>query len=78
VDYHRPLYLDDTYIVAGRTRAYRRTSWSMEYAVASGGAICATGTAVIVLMEQDFVTRKALPDAYIRAFSARDGAVHDG
>ena len=77
VDYHRPLHLEDVYIVAGRTKAYRRTSWSMEYQVWSEGAHCATGSAVIVLMENDFVTRKALPEAYRSAFETRDGAIFE-
>ncbi|MBM2576556.1 acyl-CoA thioesterase [Jannaschia sp. Os4] len=74
VDYHRPLHLEDVYVVAARTVAYRRTSWAMEYQVWSGGHHCATGGAVIVLMEPDFVTKKPLPEAYVRAFAERDGA----
>ncbi|WP_281825377.1 acyl-CoA thioesterase [Jannaschia rubra] len=78
VDYRAPLYLEDVYIVAGRTRAYRNTSWTMEYAVFSAGRLCATSEAVIVLMERDFVTRKRLPDTYVAAFRDRDGAVFEG
>ena len=78
VEYHRPLHLEDAYVVAGRTRAFRRTSWTMEYRVYAHGAHCTTGEAVIVLMERDFQTRRALPDPYVRAFAERDGAVREG
>ena len=78
VDYHRPLHLEDVYVVAARTRAFRRTSWSMEYQVWSEGRRCATGGAVICLMEGDFVTKRPLPDAYVDAFARRDGAAREG
>lgn len=78
VDYRAPLHLDDVYIVAGRVRAYRRTSCTMEYAIVSDKRICAMSEAVLVLMENDFVTRRPLPDACIAAFRDRDGAVFEG
>ena len=77
VTYHRPLHLEDVYIVTGRTATYRRTSWTMEYRVYSGGAHCTTGHAVICLMAPDFRTRRPLPDDYVALFEARDGAVRD-
>ena len=78
VDYRAPLHLEDVYVVAARTRAYRRTSFTMAYAVASGGRIAATSEAVIVLMEEDFVTRRPLPEHYVAAFRDRDGAAFEG
>lgn len=77
VDYHRPLYLEDVYVVTGRTTAFRTTSWTMEYRVYSGGQHCTTGGAIICLMESDFVTRKRLPDTLTDLFRKADGAVHD-
>ena len=77
VDYRAPLHLEDVYVVAGRTRAYRRTSFTMEYAVASGGRLCALSEAVIVLMADDFRTRRPLPPAFIAAFE-REGAAREG
>ncbi|MEM7643646.1 MAG: thioesterase family protein [Pseudomonadota bacterium] len=74
VDYHRPLHLEQVYIVTGRTRAYRRTSWTMEYRVYADGRHCTTGEAVICLMAPDFVTRRPLPDHYVQTFRDRDGA----
>lgn len=76
--YHRPLHLDQVYVVAGRTRAFRRTSWTMEYQVHAGGVHATSAEAVIVLMEPDFATRRPLPEAYVRAFVDRDGAVREG
>ncbi|WP_179380378.1 acyl-CoA thioesterase [Jannaschia marina] len=78
VDYKVPLHLEEVYVVAGRTRAYRNRSWTMEYGVWSDGRHCASGEAVIVLMENDFTTRKALPESYVEAFRTRDGAVYEG
>jgi acyl-CoA thioester hydrolase len=75
VEYHRPLHLEDVYVVTGRTRSYRRTSWTMEYRVYSGGHHCTTGEAVICLMEPDFRTRRPLPDDWTAMFRDRDGAV---
>ncbi|UWQ20426.1 thioesterase family protein [Jannaschia sp. W003] len=78
VDYHRPLHLEDVYIVTGRTVAYRRTSWTMEYRVYSGGHHCTTGHAVICLMAPDHATRMPLPEAYVATFRDRDGAEREG
>lgn len=78
VEYRAPLHLDEVYIVAGRSMSYRRTSWKMQYAVVARGQVCALGHAVIVLMEADAVTRKALPQAFIDAIVAKDGAVFEG
>ena len=78
VQFHRPLFLADVYVVTGRTRAYRRTSWTMEYRVYSGGAHCTTGEAVIVLTDPGHTTRRPLPDVYVAAFRDRDGATQEG
>ena len=78
VEYHRPLHLEDVYVVTGRTRAYRRTSWTMEYRVYSGGAHRTTGEAIICLTAADHATRRPLPDAWVAAFRDRDGAAFEG
>jgi acyl-CoA thioester hydrolase len=77
VDYRAPLHLEDVYVVAGRTRAYRRTSFTMEYGVWRDGTLCATGQAVICLMETDAVTKKPLPEAVVAIFR-KDGATFEG
>jgi acyl-CoA thioester hydrolase len=78
VDYRAPLHLDETYVAAGRTRAWRRTSFTMEYGVWAGGTLRATSEAVICLLEDDLVTGRPLPDAWTRAFADRDGAAPEG
>jgi acyl-CoA thioester hydrolase len=74
VDYRAPLYLEDVYVVAGRVRAYRRTSFTMEYGVWSGGALRATSEAVICLMEADAVTKKPLSEAIQSEFRNEDAS----
>jgi acyl-CoA thioester hydrolase len=78
VEYRAPLHLDEVYIVTGRSMSYRRTSWKMQYAVVARGQVCALGHAVIVLMEADAVTRKALPQAFVDVIVEKDGAVFEG
>jgi acyl-CoA thioester hydrolase len=78
VAFHAPLHLEDVYVVAGRTRAYRRTSWTMEYRVYSQGTHRTTGEAVICLRMPDRDAARPLPDAYVAAFRDRDGAAFEG
>jgi acyl-CoA thioester hydrolase len=71
------------YVVTGRTRAFRRTSFTMDFAVwlpAEGGAAtCATtGEAVVVLLNRDGAGRFPIPEASRRAFAELDGAVIEG
>jgi acyl-CoA thioester hydrolase len=77
LEYRAPLHLDDTYIVAGRSMTYRNTSWKMQYGVFAHGKLCVLAHAVIVTMQPDAKTRKALPQSMIDVISARDGAVHE-
>ncbi len=72
--YHAPLFLNDTYIVTGRTVSFRDSSFRMEYGVFSGG-LKTTGEALLVCLQQDGRTKRALPDAAVRSFVERDGAV---
>lgn len=78
LDFKAPLHLEDTYVVAGRTRAFRRTSFTMEYGVWSGGRHCASSQAVICLMQDDFVTPRPLPEAYVTHFQTQDGGAFEG
>jgi acyl-CoA thioester hydrolase len=77
VSFHAPLHLEDVYVVTGRTRSFRRTSWVMEYGVWSRGKLCAEGDALIVHMAQDGVTRAPLGERMRDAFVGRDGAVSE-
>ncbi len=74
-EYHAPMFLSDPYIVTARCQSFRRTSFVKEYAVWSGGGLKTTGTAVIVMTEQDGTTKWPLPDQIKSVFQARDGAV---
>ncbi|MEL6608226.1 MAG: thioesterase family protein [Pseudomonadota bacterium] len=65
--------LNDEYIVAGRTRSYRTTSFEMEYVVVIGQRITTRGSAVIVNLDQAGA-KQPLPDAWKDAFRTRDGA----
>ncbi|MCI2398287.1 thioesterase family protein [Aliiroseovarius subalbicans] len=75
--YHAPLYLNDSYVVTGRTVSYRNTSFRMEYAVFTETGLKTTGESVIVCLEQDAKTKRPLPKAAISAFQSRDGAVQE-
>lgn len=78
IEYKAPLRLSDSYIVAGRSVSYRRTSWKMQYGVFSAGRLCALSHAVICYMAPDAVTRVPLPAPMIEAITTRDGATHEG
>lgn len=70
------------YVVTGRTRAYRTTSFTMEFGVylpSDGGPAVRTaaGEAIIVLLNRDGPGRYPIPEAGRRAFEALDGAVAD-
>lgn len=81
--YLREMGLGQDYVVTGRVRAYRRTSFTMEYGVflpsTEGAAVqTAEGEAVVVLLRRDGTGRYAIPEAGRAAFVAEDGAVQDG
>ena len=70
------------YVVTGRVRAYRTTSFTMEFAVylprADGPApLTATGRAGVVLLNRDAPGRCPIPEAGRRAFAEIDGATHE-
>jgi len=75
-NYHAPLFLNDSYIVTGRTASFRATSFRMEYAVFAGG-LKTTGEAVMVCLERDGKTKRPLPDTVRKVFGARDGAIDE-
>ncbi|WP_093975527.1 acyl-CoA thioesterase [Boseongicola aestuarii] len=73
-DFLAPMYQNEVYTIAARTRSIKASSLIMEYAVASGGQIKGTGDCVIISLEQDGKTRRAhFPDA-VRAMVDLDGA----
>jgi len=78
VDYRAEMFQGMDYVVTGRTCAFRRTSFTMEFAVwlpDPAGAVCtATGEAIVVLLNRDAPGRYPIPEAGRRAFTQEDGA----
>jgi acyl-CoA thioester hydrolase len=78
VDYRAEMFNGMDYVVTGRTRAFRTTSFTMEFAVwlpdPSGAACTATGEAIVVLLNRDAPGRHPIPEAGRRAFAEIDGA----
>lgn len=71
--YHAPMFLDEDYLIVCRTRSFRNTSFLMEYACISNG-LRATGDAVLVMLEPDGKTKRALPDSLKHRFVEVDRA----
>ena len=68
--------LDEPYLLAARTTRFRRTSFTMEFAVFSE-TLRATGQAVIVALHQDGSGRQPLSEDVKATFVQRDGAIDD-
>lgn len=73
IDYLSPLFVNAPYIIATRTVAYRRTSFTMEYVCYADG-VKATGSSVMVTLENDGVTKRVLPGDLLSKFQEIDGA----
>ncbi len=73
-DYFAPMYQNETYVVAARTRSIKPSSLIMEYAVTSNGEVRAKGDCVIVSLEQDGRTRRAHHPEAVRAMVDLDGS----
>ena len=72
-DYLQEMKLNEDYIITGRTSEMRNTSFTMDYAVWSGGSLRATAQAVIVTLDE--AGKIPLPDGLRETFKSRDGAV---
>lgn len=72
-DYRAEVMRGATYINVARTTQMRNTSFLMEYATYVDGQITTTGTAVIVVLNDDN-SKRPLTDALRQTFIARDGA----
>lgn len=78
-EYRREMGMGLDYVVCGRVRSFRTTSFTMDYAVylpdPEGSApLTATGWAGIVLLAHDGSGRFPIPEAGRRAFIEADGA----
>ena len=70
-DYLAPMFQDQHYVVAARTRLLKATSFIMEYAVYAGDRVTAKGDAVCISLEQDAKTRRPhYPEALARIRAA--------
>lgn len=76
VDYLAEMKMSDDYVVTGRTTALRTSSFRMEYAVWSGGALRTTSHAVIVLLNASGAKHPLSADMR-RLLVQRDGATQE-
>lgn len=80
-DYRQEMFVGMDYVVTGRARAMRRTSFTMAFAVwlpddtGAEAACTATGEALLVLLARDGTGREPIPEAGRRALIAHDGCV---
>jgi len=75
--YLAPMFLGEDYVVTGRTAAFRKSAFRMEYAVWRDGALTCSGDAVIVSLAPGGSAKQPLPADVTERFIARDGAVRE-
>jgi len=75
-DYKREMRMGEDYLVTARTKSFRNTSFTMEYAVWSDG-LRATGEAIVVVLEPDGSARRPLHEELKERFITLDGALPD-
>ena len=73
-DYLAPIFGSPAVLLTGRTRLVKASSFVMEYGCFADGALCATGTAVVVSLGPDGRTRAPIADDIRRRMVDRDGA----
>ena len=66
--YFKPLHLGDNYVVAARTKSFRNSSFMLEYGVYLGGELMCSSESLVVTLEHDGVTKRALRPETIAAF----------
>jgi acyl-CoA thioester hydrolase len=80
-DYMAEMFQGMDYIVTGRARAMRTTSFTMEFGVwlpdPAGARQTAAGEAIIVLLNRHGPGRYPIPEAGRAAFVAHDGTVSE-
>lgn len=81
-DYMAEMFRGMDYIVTGRTRAFRTTSFTMEFAVFlpnrnRPARQMAAGEAILVLLDRKGDGRFAIPAAGRQAFMTEDGAIQE-
>jgi len=73
-DYLAPVFQNEVYTIGARTTLIKSSSFFMEYALAAGGQIRATGEAVVISLEQDGKTRRAHYETARKKVVDQDGA----
>ena len=74
--FRREMVIGEDFIVTARTRAFRVSSFTMDYAVYAPD-LRATGSAVLVLLNPDGNGKTPISEATQKRFVAIDGAVHE-
>lgn len=72
-EFHRPMFLGESYVVVARTKSVRRTSFLKEYAVYAGD-LRYSGTALMVCVSPDGTEKRPMTPAFRKAVITRDGA----
>lgn len=75
--FRHEMLLHEDYIVTARTRAFRNSSFTMDYAVFAPD-LRATGSAVVVLLQPEGPGKFPLPQSAKDRFVTVDGAVNEG
>jgi len=73
-DFLHPIYQNETYTLATRTRLVKPSSFIMDYAVAVDGHIRGTGDCVVISLEQDGKTRRLHKPEAVQMMLSQDGA----
>lgn len=73
--YLAPVHLREDYIVTLRTKAFRTSSFTMDYGVWVNGSLKTTAETVMVCVGNDVKTKRPLPDKIRKTFIDRDGAI---
>lgn len=71
-DYLAPMYMDQRYIVAGRMRILKPTSFVLSYCVFCDGQITAKGETVMISLEADGKTRRVHKPEAVQKIIALD------
>ena len=72
VDYLQEMKLGDDYVITGRATKLRTTSFQMEYAIWSAGALRTTSSAILVVLDKD--GKRPIPADLKALLKERDGA----
>ena len=72
--FHREIRFGESYVVSARVSAFRRTSFTMDYAIHAPD-LRAEGSCLVVLLTADGTEKAPIPEDQRRRFVETDGAV---